>query len=308
MSEDLVKEATKEWLIRLSVGLAFIVLILATITWVAGGGLADPVHRDIGHPSRELDVTNITFASSNGVLIHGWISHGEAGKGAIILLHGTHGDRRDMTSRAQFLHKQGFNLIMIDLQGHGETRGEVTTFGDRESHDVVAAIQYLHHMLPKEKVGVLAMSMGAAAFVLAEDRPPVDAVVLENLYPTIKQGIANRLRLTLGPFGPMFASLVLIQLQPQMNIPPARLRPIEHMSQIGAPLLIINGTNDEFTSIDDARALYAAASSPKELWAVEGAGHVDLHEFAKDEYERRVASFFAEHLSVSESHPDRPGT
>jgi fermentation-respiration switch protein FrsA (DUF1100 family) len=68
------------------------------------------------------------------------------------------------------------------------------------------------------------------------------------------------------------------------------------MSRIGAPVLIINGTDDHHTTIDEARAELAAASPPKELWAVEGAGHVNLHEFAKDEYERRVGDFIARYL------------
>jgi uncharacterized protein len=288
----------REWLIRLAVGVAALVVVVIAVSWLAGSGLADPVHRDIGRPPPALEASNITFASSSGSLIHGWLSQGKAGAGAVLLLHGTHGDRRDMVARAEFLHQRGFAVLLIDFQGHGETRGEVTTFGDRESHDVVAAIQYLHHQIPAERIGVLGVSMGAVAFVLAEGRSPVQAVVLEGMYPTIEQGVANRLRLSLGPAGPLFAPLVMSQLQTRMQIEPGRLRPIDRMGRIGAPLLIIGGTRDEYTPIADERALFAAAAAPKELWAVAGAGHVDLFAFARDEYERRVGEFLAAHLGV----------
>jgi uncharacterized protein len=291
-------ENLQEWLIRVLVGAAVLVVVVIAVAWMAGGGLSDPVHRDIGRPPLDLEASNVTFVSSSGSLIHGWLSHGTSGKGAVLLLHGTHGDRRDMLSRAEFLRSRGFSVLLFDFQGHGETSGVLTSFGDRESRDVVGGIQYLRHQLPGERIGVIGVSMGAAAFVLADHRPPVEAVVLECMYPTIEQGVANRLRLRLGPFGPMLTPLVMLQLQPRIEIEPGRLRPVDRMSRIGAPVLIINGTRDDYTSIQDARALFDAASPPKEFWAVEGAAHVDLLAFAKVEYERRVGDFLAAHLGV----------
>jgi esterase/lipase len=293
-----VSQNLQEWLIRLLVAAATIVVVVIAVAWVAGNGLADSAHRDIGRPPLDLEASNVTLVSGSGSLIHGWFSHGTAGQGAVLLLHGTRGDRRDMNSRAEFLRKRGFSLLSIDFQAHGETRGEHETFGDRESYDVVAAIQYLRHQLPDERIGVLGISMGADAFVLADGRPHIAAVVLEGMYPTIQQGVANRLRLSLGSFGPILSPLVMLQLQQQLHIAPARLRPIDRMQQIGAPVLIVNGTRDEFTSIQDAQALFDAAVAPKELWAVEGAGHVDLLAFAKGEYERRIGDFLAANLTT----------
>jgi fermentation-respiration switch protein FrsA (DUF1100 family) len=88
----------------------------------------------------------------------------------------------------------------------------------------------------------------------------------------------------------------MLEMQSQNEIPPKRLSVIDRMSGIGAPVLIINGTDDHHTTIDEARAELAAAAPPKQLWGVEGAGHVNLHEFAKDEYERRVGDFIARYL------------
>jgi alpha-beta hydrolase superfamily lysophospholipase len=294
-----VRENLQEWLIRVLVSAAVVVVVVIAGAWLTGSELSDPVPRDIGRPPLDLEASNVTFASGSGALIHGWLSHGTTGKGAVILLHGTHGDRRDMLSRAEFLRSRGFSVLQFDFQAHGETRGALTSFGDRESRDVAAAIQYLRHQMPGERIGVIGVSMGAAAFVLADDRPPVQAVVLECMYPTIEQGVANRLRLRFGPFGPLLAPLVMLKVQGRIEIPAGRLRPIDRMSRIGAPVLIINGTRDDYTSIEDARALFDAASSPKEFWAVQGAAHVDLLAFAKVEYERRVVDFLTAHLAAA---------
>jgi len=286
----------KELLIRLVVGLAVVVVIVITATWIAGGDLPEPANHDIGRPPLDLEASNITFASGSGALIHGWLSHGKPGQGVVLLLHGLRGDRRDMLGRAEFLRARGYSVLLFDFQAHGESRGSHITFGDLESQDVTAAIQYLHHKLPDEKVGVIGASLGAAAFALADERPGVAAVVLEQMYPTIQQAVAGRARLHLGPLGPVMAPLLMMQMQSRLHLRANRLRPIDRMAQIGAPVLIVNGTQDNYTSIDDARALGSAASEPKELWPVEGAGHVNLQAFAKAQYEQRVGDFLGRYM------------
>jgi fermentation-respiration switch protein FrsA (DUF1100 family) len=298
----------KEWLIRLAVGAAGIVIVVIAISWIASGDLVEPANRDIGRPPLDLEASNITFVSGSGSLIHGWLSRGKPGHGAVLLLHAVRGDRRDMLSRAEFLRGRGYSVLLIDFQAHGESRGSRITFGDLESRDVTAAIQYLHHKMPDERVGVIGASLGAAAFVMADNRPQVAAVVLEQMYPTIEQAVQSQLRLYLGPLGRPFAPLLMVEVQSRLEIPANRLRPIERISRLGAPVLIVNGTQDKHTSIEEARALFAAASEPKELWAVEGAAHVNLYAFAKTEYEHRVGDFLARYLPTTQPTLDRQTT
>jgi pimeloyl-ACP methyl ester carboxylesterase len=286
----------KPWLINLFVALAGVVILVIGVTWLAAGGLQDSANHFVGRPPLDLQASNITYASGAGVLIHGWLVPGKPKQGVVLLLHAVRGDRRDMISRAEFLRARGYAVLLIDFQSHGENRGQRITYGDLESLDVTGAIQYLHHKLPGEKVAVIGVSMGADAFVLADGRPPVDAVVLEQMFPTIDRAIASRVRSNIGPFAPLFSSLVMVEMQSRMEIPASRLSAIDRMAKIGAPVLIANGTADSHTTIDEARAELAAAAPPKDLWAVEGAGHVDLHEFAKAEYERRVGDFLVRYL------------
>jgi uncharacterized protein len=140
------------------------------------------------------------------------------------------------------------------------------------------------------------VSMGADAVVMADDRPQVAVVVLEQMYPTIERAIQSQVRSHIGPLTPLLAPLLFVEVQSRLAIPEKRLRPIERMAKIGAPVLIINGTDDKHVPIGDARALFAAAPDPKQLWAVPGAGHVNLYTFAKAEYERRVGDFLAQYL------------
>jgi esterase/lipase len=291
----------RDWLIRGGVALAVLVVVVIAITWIGASELPNPATHEFGlSPIHVPGSSEITFASGSGTLIHGWVSPGHEGQGVIILLHGLRGDRRDMVSRASFLKARGHAVILFDFQAHGETKGKHVTFGNLESRDVVAAIQYVQHKAPNEKIGILGVSLGADAFVLADGRPPVAAVVLEQMYPTVQKAVESRVRSHLGPLAPLFTPLIMTELQSRLEIPPDRLRPIDRMGKIGAPLLIIDGADDNYTPVEDAHALFDAASEPKELWSVDGAGHVNLHVFAKAEYEKRVSEFFERYLVVGQ--------
>ena len=78
----------------------------------------------------------------------------------------------------------------------------------------------------------------------------------------------------------------------------ANFRPIEAMPHISPrAVFLINGADDwTGTNPDDARALYAAAGEPKELWIVPGAGHGGAFHVARQEYQERLLAFFDQHL------------
>ena len=51
---------------------------------------------------------------------------------------------------------------------------------------------------------------------------------------------------------------------------------------------------DRNTRPADEQILFQRARSPRQLWFVPNAGHVDLHRGAPEEYETRVLAFLAE--------------
>jgi fermentation-respiration switch protein FrsA (DUF1100 family) len=90
--------------------------------------------------------------------------------------------------------------------------------------------------------------------------------------------------------------LLLMQLPLRAGIEKAALRPIDRIGAIKTPKLFIAGAKDLHTKLDESRELFAAASEPKQLWVVEEAAHVDVHQIAKEEYERRILDFFEKRL------------
>ena len=153
-------------------------------------------------------------------------------------------------------------------------------------------------------MGVIGSSLGGASAILGEEPLGADAVILEAVYPDVEDAVRNRVRIYLGPIGSPLAPLLLLQFRPWLGISARDLRPIDHIQDLGAPVLIIAGTKDRHTTMAETRQLFEAAKEPKELWLIEGAAHVDLYGFAGGEYEERVLGFLGETLRSAEDVAD----
>src|SRR6476646_6673328 len=173
------------------------------ISTLASCSLASPSQSRVGVAPPTLVAHTVSVASRSGSTIHAWFTRGDSGAGAVLLLHGVGDDRRAMLERARFLHIAGYSVLLPDFQGHGESAGAHITYGALESLDAAAALEYLHLRAPGERMGVIGVSMGGAAALVGPSGPlPVDALVLESVYPTIRDAVRDRLRAWLGPVGP----------------------------------------------------------------------------------------------------------
>jgi len=277
--------------LALGIVLTVAVLLIATIEV-----LSRPASRFVGDAPPNLQANSVTLTTATNGRVTGWFVQGTPGMGAVLLLHGVRGDRRNMLERARLLKAANYSLMLIDLPAHGESTGARITFGWREADGVKTAFDYIRQKLPHERIGVIGVSLGAASLVLARIKPPPSAVVLESMYATIAEAVQNRLVMRLGRIGENIAPLLLQQFSFRLGITAEQLRPIAELSAIGAPVLVASGTADRHTTLEETRRIFAAATDPRELWTVEGAAHVDLQRYAPKAYEARVLPFLARYL------------
>jgi uncharacterized protein len=278
---------------RLGIWLAVVCLSTAALLYALGWTLSRAEPAEIGPAPVSLDAESVTFSSQSGSMIHGWLSRAPASTGAVLLLPGVHANRRSLVARAELLRQAGYSTLLIDFQATGESTGDRITFGWLERLDVLAAVQYLKSRMPGQPIGVIGTSLGGAAAVLAAPSLDVQAAVLEAVYPSIDLAVGNRIEKALGKRGRWLAPVLLSQLRPQLGVSAADLRPVDHIARLNCPILMIGGTVDRHTTLEDTQLLFAAAREPKELWLIPNAAHVDFLRFAGDEYRRRVTAFLA---------------
>ncbi len=285
---------------RIGFLIATLIFAIAIVTiialYVAGSKLSAPVHRSAGQLPKDLNAENISFESAGKKSIKGWLVRSHKQCGAVVLMHGIRGNRRSMTDRAKFLHANGYSVLLFDFQAHGESQGDHITFGYSESRDARAAVNFMRSEYPLQPVAVIGQSLGAASCLIGDSPINADALILESVYPTIEEALANRLEIYLGKFGRYLTKIFVVQLQWRFDIDPAELRPIEGIKKIRCPVLIAGGGADRRTTLSETKRIYKAAPEPKELWIIQNAGHADLHSFAKQEYEERILGFLRKYL------------
>jgi pimeloyl-ACP methyl ester carboxylesterase len=112
----------------------------------------------------------------------------------VILAHDIGACRAAELSLALELQERGFEVLALDLRGHGESGGSRATYGLHEKRDVIAAFDFLsaRHGRRLDRVGAFGAGTGAHAVVLAAaDRPGLRVLVLDGLYPDASYPLAR---------------------------------------------------------------------------------------------------------------------
>lgn len=251
----------------------------------------------ISPPPADLHAEEIAIPRTGLGALKGWLARGQTGGGAVLLMHGIRANRLALIDRMRRLQAAGFTVLAFDARAHGVSPGRHTSYGLEEGDDAVAALAVLKERAPSEPAAMIGISLGGAAALNAARVGGVKALVVESVYPDIFAATANRLEMRLGPAGRTLTPLLIRFMAGVLGMEADRLRPIDWIGQVQAPILVISGTADRHTTIAETRQLFAAARDPKQLWEVEGAAHVDLRAFAPDDYDAHVLGFLARALS-----------
>jgi len=170
----------------------------------------------------------------------------------------------------------------------------MSTLGMVESEDILAAISFLHGLPDTmySKIGVLGLSMGATAAVLAASRSSDILALVAESCPVD----ATRVPGDVPDEASREADQQLVEDVYGVDITQAR--PIDYVNKLAGhtALFFINGDADDITPLPGMQALYQAASAPKQSWVVPNAGHAQSFAIDPDGYMQRVDAFFDTYL------------
>jgi uncharacterized protein len=283
---------------RLAITAAVTILLCAAIAAAAVWNLASPYRAPVGVRPVDLPIRDVEFAG-RGATLRGWFVRSDQHRGVTVLLHGIRANRAQMVERSRFLYRAGYSSLLCDSRAHGESGGDAITFGHWESEDARAEVALARSLAPGEPIGVIGVSLGGAAVLLANPPLDVDAMILESVFPTIDRAIGNRLRGAVGGVAPWFSPIMMVMIRPRLGFGANELRPIDYVGRLKAPKFFMFGTADRDTTLAESMEMFNAAVEPKQMWAVEGAAHVDLHGYARQEYERQLLDFLSRRLDIN---------
>lgn len=280
-------------------GLVGGLLTLLIGIWLAASFVAEritlhPRHWGVGPTPSQLGhaYEDVSFKDHAGLTLRGWWIPG-TNQGTVVMVHGWTSSRREPMTKAGFVSDAGYNVLVFDLRGHGQSDGSYTSLGYDEPDDVASAVAFAHSRA-LGPIALLGYSMGAALVVETGARDSQVAAVIEdsgygNLANVFRSGFQRVTGLPANPFGAPLVAMGQLDLSMQM----AKVRPVDDAARLAKPLLAIVGTSDRVVPPSEGFDIYRAAPGPKQLLVLPGVGHVDGYRADPAQYRQAVLGFLA---------------
>jgi uncharacterized protein len=245
---------------------------------------------------------------------YAWLIQPQHGNGnAVILLHGLGDNRLGMIGYAQLLLADGYAVLMPDSRAHGESGGDLATYGIIERHDIRRWFEWLDQTTHSACIYGLGESMGAAQLLqsLAVETH-FCAVVAESSFSSFREIAYDRMgqRFATGPWvgrtilRPV-VEIALLIARFRYHIDLTQASPEDAVAHTHVPVLLIHGVVD--SNIPLRHSLRLVANHPElSLWQVPGADHCGAMSVAPQEFGRRVVGWFDAHKVPSQ--PSAPAS
>jgi len=226
-----------------------------------------------------------------------WIPHANSKK-AVIIGHGYKGTGITMSNYAHMFYDLGFNVLMPDDRGHGDSDGDYISFGWLDRLDY---LQWLDKIIAElgtdSELLLFGTSMGGATVSLVAGEPTiptqVKAIVADCSYTSLDDELSYLIRklyhLPRNPIVPM-ASFINYR---RLGYPLKVVNVTKALTHNRRPLFVIHGAADDYVPTWMAQRNYAASTGPKDLWIVPDAIHAESYWINPERYQQRVSDFIA---------------
>jgi uncharacterized protein len=148
-------------------------LIVSTLAGIAIADVSLKLHRlPLRHQQAisaavradfQAELQDVTITAIDGAALKGWFVHPRNYNGnAIILLHGITDNREGVAGYGHLLLEHGYAVLLPDARRHGESGGELATYGVKESDDIHRWVSWIYAHDPPQCVYGFGESYGAA--------------------------------------------------------------------------------------------------------------------------------------------------
>lgn len=234
-----------------------------------------------------LDYEDVTFKTSDGVTLSGWLVKGGTDKVIVQSHFGVQCSRCGFTQegkgmmknalwtsdihfldQAKYLVEAGYSVLMYDMRNHGESeKTGYVSWGKDERKDVVAAIKFIteHDKYQNANIGLLSICMGQGASTFAF-----------GLEPEMKQFEQLKTMISIQPL--TYDHFVKAMGLPQFLINSGNKYNKEkrktdltgtaflpYVKDINVPTLVIQNTNDPMTNLDMVKRYYDSLTVEKDM-------------------------------------------
>ncbi len=234
--------------------------------------------------------SDVILTTKDNIKLAGWYGAANNSVGSVALFHGYGDNKTDVLEEAKAFLNMGYNVLLLDFRGHGNSGGHTCTISYRETEDVTLAYNFLKNKGEKNIV-LWGISMGAATVARAinEDHLKPAKVILEMPFATMENAVEGQLKTMNLPAEPL-GILLTFWGGIEHGFWAFKINPDEYVKDIHCPVLMQVGLNDLRVTPIERKAVYENLNQPKQLVIYNNSGHESL---CKKEHFKWLASVSA---------------
>ena len=217
----------------------------------------------------------VTLETKKGIRIDAWYGQTDSvSKGTVILFHGIGVTKSVLMDEANEFRFGGYQVLMVDFRAHGNSDGNTTTIGVRETEEVKLAFDYISAKGEKN-IFLYGSSLGAVAIAKAVSDQQLQprGIILEMPFESLQSYLKGKARVLGFPKQP-FAVLTTFWIGIERGFNGFKHKTTRYAKNIHCPVLLQWGTLDHLVLKDETNRIYdALASTSKKLVIYEGAEH-----------------------------------
>jgi len=247
------------------------------------------------HGKRE----DFVVKAPDGAILRGWKVRAENPNGSwVLLFHGVSDNRIGVVGQSEFLLQNGYCVVMMDARSHGDSGGDIATYGWLERKDTSVIIDALEASEKPRHLFALGESMGAGiSLQSAGVDPRIEAVVAEASFANLQEAAYDYAGLRQYPWlgKTLFAPgawLMVYRGTRLAGFPALEVSPEKSVAGRAFPILIICDGEDRALPCRHSEMIFRAARGEKEFWRVPKAYHTAALGYEPDEFRNRVLGFF----------------
>ncbi|MBQ2657346.1 MAG: alpha/beta hydrolase [Erysipelotrichaceae bacterium] len=245
-----------------------------------------------------FDIKKIQKESFDGLKLYAEDIHNHAHNRYIIMVHGIWSRRENMYERAIEFDKLGYNVLIVDQRGAGESEGKYYTYGFKESLDLLIWIDYLISTYSDVQICLYGLSMGASTVMMSTANQLPDSVkcIVEDCgYSSMKEELDHVLKKDYKlAYTGIVLKLIENRMQEEFGFTYEDVNIKKFLESNSIPILFIHGKADEFVPYDMAKILYNHNQGSKKFYPVEGAGHTEAN--TDPDYYKNINGFIKAYL------------
>lgn len=243
---------------------------------------------------------HVTIKSRKGKTLHGMEFRNPSNSNVwAVVLHGWTNAKREMSSYAMEYYNRGFNVIMPDLRGHGNSESKFVSMGWLDRFDVVDWINSIAQENPKSKIIIHGVSMGGATTMMTtgEKLPGNVVLAVEDCgFTGVKDILADRCDRKYHLPSKLLMPGVTLMNKIFNGFFLGEASTVKQLKKSKTPTLFIHGDKDDFVLPSNLDIVYNACPAPKHKHIIKGAEHALSSHWFHEEYWQVVDKFLEKYL------------